>query len=85
MIFLNQGKLLLSKCSKINGGGIMKMKMSTENMAKIGGAAMAIGAAAAITAGVVNSKSTKSKMKKLAKKSVKTIDNIVDSVNSMVK
>lgn len=61
------------------------MKMSTQNMAKIGGAAMAIGAAAAVAAGVVNSRSTKSKMKKIAKKSVKAIDNIVGNVNSMMK
>lgn len=63
----------------------MKMKMSTENMAKVGGAAMAVGVAAAVAAGVVNSRSTKSRMKKLAKKTVKTMDNIVGSVNSMMK
>lgn len=63
----------------------MKMRMSTENMAKLGGAAMAIGAMSAVAAVVVNGRSTKSKMKKLAKKSIKTMDNIVGSVNSMVK
>ncbi len=61
------------------------MRMSTENMAKIGSAAMAVGVASAIAAGIVNSRSTKSKMKKLAKKSIKTMDNIVGSVNSMMK
>jgi hypothetical protein len=63
----------------------MQMKMSTENMAKIGGAAMAIGAVSAVAAAVVNSRSTKSKMKKLAKKSIKTMDNIVGNVNSIMK
>ncbi len=61
------------------------MKMSTENMVKIGSAAMAIGAASAVAAAVVNGRSTKSKMKKLAKKSIKTMDNIVGNVNSMMK
>ncbi len=61
------------------------MKMSTENMVKIGSAAMAIGAASAVAAVVVNGRSTKSKMKKLAKKSIKTMDNIVGNVNSMMK
>ncbi len=63
----------------------MKMRMSTENMAKLGGAAMAIGAASAVAAVVVNGRSTKSRMKKLAKKSIKTMDNIVGNVNSMMK
>lgn len=63
----------------------MRMKMSTENMAKLGGAAMAIGAVSAVAAAVVNGRSTKSKMKKLAKKSIKTMDNIVGNVNSMMK
>lgn len=70
---------------KIFGGVVMKMKMSTENMAKLGSAAMAIGAVSAVAAAVVNSRSTKSKMKKLAKKSIKTMDNIVGNVNSMMK
>lgn len=63
----------------------MKMKMSTENMAKLGGAAMAIGAVSAVAAAVVNVRSPKHKMKKLAKKSIKTMDNIVGNVNSMMK
>ena len=48
------------------------MLMGSYKTMKIGGALMAMGVAAAVTAGVVNSKnSTKRKMKKLAKKSVK--------------
>jgi hypothetical protein len=80
------GKTLFrAKAQKNIGGGIMRMKMSTENMAKLGGAAMAIGAVSAVAAAVVNGRSTKSKMKKLAKKSIKTMDNIVGNVNSMMK
>lgn len=63
------------------------MRMSTENMAKIGGAAMAVGAAAAVAAGVVSMRGSKTKrsMKKLAKKSIKAMDNIVGTVNSAMK
>ena len=63
------------------------MKMSTQDMAKIGGAAMAVGAAAAVAAGIVNMRGSKTKrnMKKLAKKSIKAMDNIVDTVNSAMK
>ncbi len=61
------------------------MKMDTQNIAKIGGAVMAMGAVAAVT-GIATSKgSTKRKMKKLAKKSIKAMDNIVGSVNSFMK
>ncbi len=63
------------------------MKMSTNDMAKIGGAAMAIGTAAAVAAGVVSMRGSKTKrsMKKLAKKSIKAMDNVVGTVNSIVK
>lgn len=60
------------------------MNMSSDKTMKIGGALMAMGVAAAVTAGVVNAKSgTKRKMKKLAKKSVKTMDGILDNVQYM--
>ncbi len=62
------------------------MNMNMDNAKKIGGAMMAVGVAAAVAAGVVNSKnSTKSKMKKLAKKSVKTMDGILDKAQYMLK
>lgn len=62
------------------------MLMGSDKSMKIGGALMAMGVAAAVTAGVVNSKnSTKRKMKKLAKKSVKTMDGILDNVQYMFK
>ena len=60
--------------------------MKTEDMAKIGTAAMAIGAAAAVAAGVVNSRnSTKHKMKKIARKTAKNMDNIVNTMQYMFK
>ena len=63
------------------------MKPSTENMMKVGGAVMAVGTMAAVTAGLVakNSSSAKKTMKKLAKKSVKAMDSVVSGINSMVK
>ena len=62
------------------------MQMSSDKTMKVGGALMAMGVAAAVTAGVVNSRSsTKRKMKKLAKKSVKTMDGILDNVQYMFK
>ena len=62
------------------------MLMGSDKTMKIGGALMAMGVAAAVTAGVVNSKnSTKRKMKRLAKKSVKTMDGILDNVQYMFK
>ena len=62
------------------------MLMGSDKTMKIGGALMAMGVAAAVTAGVVNSKnSTKRKMKKLAKKSIKTVDGILDNVQYMFK
>lgn len=62
------------------------MLMSSDKTMKIGGALMAMGVAAAVTAGIVNAKgSTKTKMKKLAKKSVKTMDGILDNVQYMFK
>lgn len=62
------------------------MLMGSDKTMKIGGALMAMGVAAAVTAGVVNSKnSTKRKMKKIAKKSVKTMDGILDNVQYMFK
>ena len=58
------------------------MLMGSDKTMKIGGALMAMGVAAAVTAGVVNSKnSTKRKMKKLAKKGVKTMDSVLDIFN----
>lgn len=58
------------------------MLMGSDKTMKIGGALMAVGVAAAVTAGVVNSKnSTKRKMKKLAKKGVKTMDSVLDIFN----
>ncbi len=75
-------KFILKKNTEVEA---MKMKISTENMAKIGGAVMAVGTAAAIAGIATSKKSTKSKMKKLAKKSIKVMDNIVGSVNSMMK
>ena len=62
------------------------MLMGSDKTMKIGGALMAMGVAAAVTASVVNSKnSTKRKMKKLAKKGVKTMDGILDNVQYMFK
>lgn len=62
------------------------MLMGSDKTMKIGGALMAMGVAAAVTAGVVNSKnSTKRKMKKIAKKGVKTMDGILDNVQYMFK
>ena len=56
-------------------------RMKTENMAKLSGAAMAIGVAAAVTAGVISAKSSpKSKMKKMAKKSIKAMDGIMSAM-----
>ncbi len=57
------------------------MNMKSMDMAKLGGAAMAMGvvAAAAVTAGIVNSKKPKTKMKKMAKKSIKVIDGVIDA------
>ena len=64
----------------------MNMFISSDKALKIGGAMMAMGIAAAVTAGVVNSKnSTKSKMKRLAKKSAKTVDGILDRAQYMLK
>ena len=58
------------------------MLMGSDKTMKIGGALMAMGVAAAVTAGIVNSKnSTKRKMKKLGKKTVKTVDNVLDMFN----
>lgn len=60
--------------------------MKTEDMAKIGTAAMAVGVAAAVAAGVVNShNSTKHKMKKIAKKAAKNMDNVVSTMQYMFK
>jgi hypothetical protein len=65
---------------------LFMMLMSSDKSMKLGTALMAMGVAAAVTAGVVNSKnSTKRKMKKLAKKSVKTMDGILDNVQYMFK
>ncbi len=63
------------------------MKKSTEDMMKVGGAVMAVGTVAAVTAGMVakNSKSAKSAMKKLAKNSIKAMDGVVSGINSMMK
>ena len=61
-------------------------KMKTEDMAKLGTAAMAVGVAAAVAAGVVNTRnSTKYKMKKIAKKTAKNMDNIVNTMQYMFK
>lgn len=57
------------------------MMNKMENAAVIGGAVMAMGTVAAITAGVVSSrKTTKNKMKKIAKKTAKTMDSILDNM-----
>ncbi len=63
------------------------MKKSTEDMMKVGGAVMAVGTVAAVTAGMVakNSKSAKSAMKKLAKNSIKAMDGVVSGINSIMK
>ncbi len=63
------------------------MKKSTEDMMKVGGAVMAAGTAAAVTAGLVakNSKSAKSTMKKIVKKSMKMMDSVANGINSVVK
>ena len=62
------------------------MLMSSDKTMKIGSALMAMGVAAAVTAGVVNSRSsTKRKMKKIAKKGVKTMDSVLDNVQYMFK
>lgn len=62
------------------------MTGNTETALKIGGAMMAVGVVAAVTAGVVNSQnSTKSKMKKIAKKTVKVMDNFMDEAKDMLK
>lgn len=56
------------------------MTMKTEDMAKLGSAAMAVGVAAAITAGLVSMKSTpKARMKKMAKKSIKAMDGVMNA------
>lgn len=57
------------------------MTMKTEDIAKLGGAVMAVGVAAAVTTGILNMKSSpKSKMKKMAKKSVKAMDGIMKAI-----
>ena len=62
------------------------MMMNSDKTMKVGAAMMAMGVAAAVTAGIVNSKNgTKKKMKKLARKSVKTMDGILDNVQYMFK
>lgn len=62
------------------------MSMNNDTVLKIGGAMMAMGVAAAVTAGVVNSQnSTKAKMKKLAKKSVRAMDGLLDKAQYMFK
>ncbi len=67
----------------------MKMSvknMKTEDMAKIGAAAMAVVGAAAVTAGIIGSrKSTKNKVKKIAKKTAKSMDGILNTVQGMMK
>ncbi len=62
------------------------MKKSTEDMMKVGGAVMAMGTVAAVTAGMIakNSKSAKSTMKKFAKKSMKAMDSVMDGINSVM-
>ncbi|MBQ8183425.1 MAG: hypothetical protein IJ025_05945 [Clostridia bacterium] len=60
--------------------------MKSEDVAKVGAAAMAVGVAAAVTAGVISSRnSTKNKMKKIAKKTVKNMDGVVSAMQSMFK
>ncbi|MBR5441447.1 MAG: hypothetical protein IKV44_00700 [Clostridia bacterium] len=56
------------------------MMMKTQDMARLGSAAMAVGVAAAITAGVISVKSSpKSKMKRIAKKSIKAVDGVMSA------
>ena len=52
--------------------------MKTEDMIMVGTAAMAVGVAAAVTAGVINSRTPMKKMKKIAKKTAKGMENIAD-------
>ena len=55
--------------------------MKSMDMARLSGAAMAIGVAEAVTAGMVSMKSSpKSKMKKMAKKSIKAMDGIMSAM-----
>lgn len=62
------------------------MNSKTENAMKIGGAMMAVGAVAAIAAGVTNARvNPKGKMKKIAKKSVKVMDGMLDGIQGMMK
>lgn len=67
----------------------MKMSLKnikTEDVAKVGAAAMAVGVAAAVTAGVITSrKSTKNKVKKIAKKTAKSMDGILNTVQGLMK
>ncbi|MBO5896946.1 MAG: hypothetical protein J6Q83_06575 [Clostridia bacterium] len=56
------------------------MMMKTQDMAKLGSAAMVVGVAAAITAGVISMKSSpKSRMKRMAKKSIKAVDGVMNA------
>lgn len=60
--------------------------MKTEDMAKLGTAAMAVGVAAAVAAGIVNSRnSTKAKVKRFAKKSAKAMDGVIGGMQYMFK
>lgn len=62
------------------------MNKKTTDMLKLGGAVMAVGAAASMAAGMGKMKSNPKKtMKKLAKKSAKTIDGIMGNVQYMFK
>ncbi len=62
------------------------MNSKTENAMKIGGAMMAVGAAAAIAAGITKANvSPKAKMKKIAKKSARVMDGMLDNIQGMMK
>ena len=62
------------------------MNSKTENAMKIGGAMMAVGAAAAIAKRKTKANvSPKAKMKKIAKKSAKVMDGMLDNIQGMMK
>lgn len=60
------------------------MKMSNDAV-KCGVAALGVGAAAAMVAGISKMNSPQKKMKKLAKKSAKAVEGIMDNVRYMFK
>ncbi|MGN0526957.1 MAG: hypothetical protein ACI4IF_05935 [Acutalibacteraceae bacterium] len=59
--------------------------MQEKNMIKAGSALMAVGTAAAVTAGLMNKRSKTAKAKKMIKKGAKTVDRFLDEVNYFMK